>query len=242
MIDVPAVVENPRILPKPIRQFSIVLAPTDSITDFPIAAPRELLDAQPSRRLHFAAGRYCATRAMTALDPALAASAIERGVDGEPVWPAGIVGSITHSGAFVSAAAARAEDAAGVGIDTQELLTKERLAHVSPVILAATEIERAERSTLGPSLWITVAFCAKEALFKCLYPAVRRRFYYSAAEVVSIDQATSAKTDGTLTIALTESLGREFSRGSMYEGRFELSRDYAHAGVWRPAGGAIPIR
>lgn len=229
-------VRNPRVLPESISQFSLLLTEGSSGVDFPVALPPELLDAQPLRRLHYAAGRYCASRAIGALNPPGPAGTVDRGVAGEPLWPAGIVGSITHSGVFVSAAAAYRRDAAGVGIDTQELLTSERMVDVMPAILSASEIQRATESALGPGLWTSVAFCAKEALFKCLYPVVGTRFYYAAADVTSIDTG-----DRTFTIALTETLHPRFETGSVYDGRFELSHGHAHAGLWCPPDGADAV-
>jgi enterobactin synthetase component D / holo-[acyl-carrier protein] synthase len=229
-------VHNPRVLPESISQFSLLLTGGGSAADFPVALPPELMDAQPLRRLHYAAGRYCASRAIEALDPPARSGIVDRGVAGEPIWPAGIVGSITHSGAFVSAAVAHGKDAAGIGIDTQELLTSERMVHVMPTILSASEVQRATESALGPSLWTTLAFCAKEALFKCLYPVVGMRFYYAAAEVTSIDTG-----DRTFTIALTETLRPGFEAGTGYDGRFELSHGHAHAGLWRPPAGADAV-
>jgi enterobactin synthetase component D len=224
---VPTLVEDPRVFPAPIRQSSVLLSAGDTAADFPIALPPELRDARPSRRLHYAAGRYCARRALEALDPPIPESSVGRGEAGEPLWPAGIVGSITHSGAFVSAAAARAKDARGVGIDTQELVTTERMTLVMPTVLLASEAQRATASALGPGVWTTIAFCAKEALFKCLYPLAGVRFYYTAAEVTSID------TDSrTFRITLTEAVGPEFDAGMAIDGRFELSREYVHAGIW----------
>jgi enterobactin synthetase component D len=229
-------IHNPGVLPESISQFSLLLKTGGSAAEFPVELPPELMDAQPLRRLQYAAGRYCASRAIEALDPPSAAGIVGRGVAGEPIWPAGIVGSITHSGAFVSAAAAYGSDAAGVGIDTQELLTSERMVHVMPTILSASEVQRATESALGPSLWTTVAFCAKEALFKCLYPAVGMRFYYAAAEVTSVDPG-----DRTFTIALTETLRPGFEAGTVFDGRFELSHGHAHAGLWRPPDGTDAV-
>jgi enterobactin synthetase component D len=233
---VPTVVENPRVFPASIRQCSVVLSAGQTVADFLIELPPELVEAQPLRRLHYAAGRYCAGRAIDALDPPLPAAIVERGVAGEPIWPAGIVGSITHSGAFVSAAVAHRKDASGVGIDTQELITSERMGHVMPAILLASEIQRARDSALGASVWTTVAFCAKEALFKCLYPLVGVRFYYAAADVTSVDSDAR-----TFSIGLTERLGHGFDAGTTLYGRFELSREYAHAGLWRSAAGGGPL-
>jgi 4'-phosphopantetheinyl transferase EntD len=42
--------------------------------------------------------------------------------DRTPVWPDGVVGSITHTGDFAAAAVAWAADIAGLGIDSEQVI------------------------------------------------------------------------------------------------------------------------
>jgi hypothetical protein len=51
--------------------------------------------ASSVRRAEFQAGPACALQALAVIG--LAAVAIPKGLGGEPVWPRGIVGSITHA-------------------------------------------------------------------------------------------------------------------------------------------------
>ncbi|MGA5038913.1 4'-phosphopantetheinyl transferase family protein [Streptomyces capoamus] len=73
--------------------------------------------AGPRRRAEFAAGRWCAHRALTALCGA--SPAVPRGPRGAPVWPPGVVGSITHCAGFRAAAVCRSRDARGLGLDAE---------------------------------------------------------------------------------------------------------------------------
>jgi 4'-phosphopantetheinyl transferase EntD len=81
------------------------------------AEQRAIAGAGPKRSREFAAGRICARRALGALG--MPAVAIPVGDHGEPVWPSGVVGSITHCSGHRGAAVARARDVAAIGIDAE---------------------------------------------------------------------------------------------------------------------------
>jgi 4'-phosphopantetheinyl transferase EntD len=116
----------------------------------------------------FAGGRHCARRAMAALGcvpgPLLAGS------HGEPLWPAGVVGSLTHCEGYWAAAVARRGSLAALGIDAEPHLPL-------PTGVAGQVLTPAERDRL-PSLpagtsWDRVLFSAKESLFKAWFPVTR---------------------------------------------------------------------
>lgn len=118
------------------------------------------------RRREFGAGRACARAALRALG--LEAGAIPVGPDRAPVWPAGVVGSITHTRGFCAAAVARRRDLGGVGVDA------ERRGAVGPELVprvcTPAEIRwmqaAASRSARD---WATLVFSAKEAAYKALH-------------------------------------------------------------------------
>ena len=73
--------------------------------------------AVPKRRREFATGRGCARAALNRLgEPPVP---ILRGPQGAPLWPAGVVGSITHCDGYRAAAVARTSDIATVGLDAE---------------------------------------------------------------------------------------------------------------------------
>jgi len=67
------------------------------------------------RRIEFATGRYCAKKAISWLG--VTPSAIVIGDGREPVWPSGIVGSITHCSGYCAAVAAKSSQVLSIGID-----------------------------------------------------------------------------------------------------------------------------
>ncbi|MGW0783195.1 4'-phosphopantetheinyl transferase family protein [Streptomyces sp. NPDC002913] len=58
------------------------------------------------RRREFTTARWCARRALAAAGAPTADAPLRRGRQGEPLWPAGFTGSITHSAGYRAAVAA----------------------------------------------------------------------------------------------------------------------------------------
>src|SRR5260370_8132884 len=92
-------------------------------------------DTVAKRRREFAAGRTCARRALAALD--VYDIAILRGTKGEPLWPPGIVGSITHCADHCGAAVAPRQDVVSIGIDVQ--FNQELPANIEEIVYTASE-------------------------------------------------------------------------------------------------------
>ncbi|MEU3880352.1 4'-phosphopantetheinyl transferase family protein [Streptomyces californicus] len=121
------------------------------------------------RRNDFATARACARRAMAGLG--LPPVAILHGHRGKPLWPEGIVGSLTHCHGYRAAALAREQDVLSLGIDAEP--------H-APLPEGVRELVTlpAERERIGPQAeegsgalhWDRVLFSAKESVFKTWYP------------------------------------------------------------------------
>ncbi|WP_323009882.1 4'-phosphopantetheinyl transferase family protein [Paracoccus sp. (in: a-proteobacteria)] len=141
--------------------------------------PPELARGSARRRLDYQAGRRAAAEALAGLKGRPAA--VGRGPDGAPVWPDGIVGAISHAGGRAVALVGNAAHYAGLGVDLETIVA--RPDEIAPVLLTKAEAARLPHDALH----ITLAFSAKESLFKALYPTLRRFFGLEAAEVVSLD-------------------------------------------------------
>jgi 4'-phosphopantetheinyl transferase EntD len=74
--------------------------------------------AVAKRRFEFRAGRACARQAVVELGGP--AGAIGRGPAGEPIWPAGFTGSITHTDDLAAAVVARASAIRAIGLDMED--------------------------------------------------------------------------------------------------------------------------
>ncbi len=102
-------IKSPCLFPPTVRHVSATFHPElwSIVQPDEAKACRSLLGRAVPRRLsEFVAGRRCAARA---LEPSLARGATDIGMigrrpDRSPIWPAGSVGSITHTGCYAAAA------------------------------------------------------------------------------------------------------------------------------------------
>lgn len=124
--------------------------------------------AGPWRRAEFAAGRACARVALAALG--LPAAPVLAGRAGEPRWPAGVTGSITHCAGYRACAVARATDVAAIGIDAEPDATLPP-GLIGSVASGAEKAWIARQAAAGPAVcWDRLLFSAKEAAAKLWYP------------------------------------------------------------------------
>ena len=125
-------------------------------------------DAVPARRAEYAAVRECARTALRRLG--LGDAAVPAGPDRAPVWPAGIVGSMTHVDGYRAAAVGRVDAWVGIGIDA------EVHAPLPPGVatLVMSQDERSALAGAGRGLCLdSVLFSAKESVYKVWYPVTR---------------------------------------------------------------------
>lgn len=155
---------------------------TDSSWAFLPAQERFLVrDAVPERREELAAGRRQAHAALKALGEDV--EVIGRGERGEPIWPNGVVGSITHCDGFVAAAVAPTTRYRGLGIDV------EPAAKLPSGVLneIASQTEKRHMTALAqlhPSIpWDRLLFCVKEACYKTWFPCEKTWLGFEDAEV-----------------------------------------------------------
>jgi 4'-phosphopantetheinyl transferase EntD len=116
------------------------------------------------RRQEFQTGRACARLALERLG--VAPVPILAGDKGEPLWPAGVVGSITHCSVYRACAVARADVLASLGIDAEPNLP------LPGGVLARIAFD-SELAIESPAPGVCVdrlLFCAKEAIYKAWFP------------------------------------------------------------------------
>lgn len=130
-----------------------------------------------SRRVReFTAGRACARRALARLGHENVP--VRMGQRREPLWPPGIVGSISHGGGYCIAAVCRHHDFAGIGVDIE---TANPLS-ASLMDLVCSPAERIWCEQQGSSLAGLLGkfvFSIKESVFKCLYPVFREELEFA---------------------------------------------------------------
>ena len=156
---------------------------TEALIDVPLYAEesRALGRAVDKRRREFVTGRACARQALARLG--LRPRSVPSGPWGEPVWPHGVVGSITHCRGYVACAVASGEAFSAIGIDAEPhaALPDEIL----PDIITTAENRRlSDLSAASPDVhWDRVSFSAKEAVEKAWFPLTGRLLGFHDVEV-----------------------------------------------------------
>jgi 4'-phosphopantetheinyl transferase EntD len=137
------------------------------------------------RRNEFVTVRYCARQALGELG--VPPVPILKGDKGEPCWPDGVVGSLTHCDGYRGAAVGRHDAMRSVGIDAEphDVLPRGVLDAIS------LPAERSEISALPGALhWDRILFCAKEATYKAWYPVTKRWLGFEDAHIAfSLDDS-----------------------------------------------------
>lgn len=135
---------------------------------------RAVAGAVESRRREFMTVRACAREALARLGvppgPIPPTGQGPPWASRAPVWPTGIVGSMTHCAGYRAAAVAYRKQTSAIGIDAEP---HERLPEgVDEVVLRADERRSAValRDAIPEVAWDRVVFSAKEAIFKAWYP------------------------------------------------------------------------
>jgi len=175
----------------------------------------------PKRAREFAAGRRCAARAL--MDAGSREVAVGVGAEKEPSWPAGFVGSITHSHARAGAAVGSASLLLGIGLDFEPLFDSDAMRDAAGVVMS--EAERVLPADWPAQELATLVFSAKESLYKCLNPLVRTFFEFADVEVVELSSR------GFFRVRLLRDLGALFGRGSLVEGRFAIAEGHVHTAI-----------
>lgn len=132
--------------------------------------------AVDKRVREFAAGRHAARCALE--DLGLAPGPIPRAEDRRPLWPEGVVGSITHADQIAVAGLGQSGRWLGLGLDL------EACGRITPELHGKLFTEReAGRYEAQAEDWPTLLFSAKEAAYKAVNPVVGRFIGFREVEV-----------------------------------------------------------
>lgn len=146
---------------------------------------RYIKKAVAKRQADFSSGRWCARSSMASLG--IQQGPILQDRAGQPVWPKGICGSITHTDRACCSVLAFKKDYISLGLDLER---RKRL--ISPgagrIILNDDETAWINRSGRNKDFLIKFVFCAKESVFKLLYPLTGKRFYFSDVSILPPDK------------------------------------------------------
>jgi 4'-phosphopantetheinyl transferase EntD len=199
---------------------------------------RSVERAVPKRIQEFAAGRQCARRALAELGRADVPVPVAP--DRQPLWPPGVVGSITHTAGLCAAVVAESTRLAALGIDTE--ISGAVKSELWQTICVADE--SAWLSALAPgerAAAVTLLFSAKEAFYKCQYPLLGERLSFDdlCVTVLAWGQSHGAfSVRPARPVALFERMGSAQS----LPGSYRFHEEFVSAGVClpRPAASRAP--
>ncbi|THF48271.1 4'-phosphopantetheinyl transferase family protein [Allorhizobium terrae] len=195
-----------------------------------ITLPQTMGKAVAKRKAEYVAGRLCAMRAIEAQTGQVGVS-IATGTSGAPVWPEGLVGSITHTHGFAAAALGDGKLFRGLGIDSEEIMTEKVMANVKARICRPDEAY-GPQTPMTEQVYTTMIFSAKESLFKCLHALVGKMFWFEDARIEIVDHAA-----GIFQAELMTDLTQEFCRSVKLTGHFRVSAGLVHTGISLPVSG-----
>ncbi len=148
----------------------VVVSTREDLTGVQLFAEEEryVAHAVERRRREFETGRGCARKALGELG--LPPVPVVNGERGEPIWPRGIVGSITHCVGYRACAVALSDHVRAIGIDAE--------AHepLRDGVLKEVAFGNERNMVAGSSTGVCldkVLFAAKEAIYKAWYPLAK---------------------------------------------------------------------
>jgi enterobactin synthetase component D len=183
---------------------------------FGIARPDTIARSVMKRQAEFFHGRLAAGLALAAQRAMYADIPI--GPSREPVWPAGWVGSISHTTGVASAIVAPADAllCRAIGLDAERIAEGEA---IDAILRHALNPHEAALLTAAfpddPTVAITIGFSAKESLYKASFADVGRFFDFNAAEVTAVDTAL-----GMVDLVMVERLGEHIPKGMRWRIRY----------------------
>jgi 4'-phosphopantetheinyl transferase EntD len=171
---------------------------TDRPGEQPFPGEQEYVaGAVESRRREFITARRCAREALSTLG--FPPAPIPRGRRGQPVWPTGVAGSLTHCVGYRAAAVCRVgEPVRSLGIDAE--LHVPLPEGVWDLVTVAAERDLLARLVADrPAVhWDRLLFSAKESIFKVWYPLTQRELGFEECHL-DIDRIAGTFT-GTVLI------------------------------------------
>jgi 4'-phosphopantetheinyl transferase EntD len=165
-------------------------------------------NAVPRRQFEFATGRMLAAEGLRQFN--IPAAAIPQGAMKEPIWPHGVMGSISHTTDVCMLAMASSNDYEGLGIDLETRPAE--FSELERMILRQDERRHRESGGLDRDDRVRLVFSAKESVYKAIHAHVGRFVDFQEVRIeLSRDQdrfTASAPDDPQLDALVGRGAGR----------------------------------
>lgn len=178
--------------------------------------PDMLNNAVVKRQAEYLAGRYCIRMLQRQLG--LATSVIFTAPDRSPVWPSGQLGSLSHTDGWVLAALQptselQDESLCWLGVDIEQLFSTEQQQSIAAMIHHNDELQLGRQAGLCDCQLSTLAFSAKESLYKALSVYCQRIMEFTAARLVAVSSQH-------FVLELTENWSVQWPAGRQLQGQY----------------------
>lgn len=196
-------------------QFSVTEYTDKLFQQHRIYFPADIETTVRKRRAEFFAGRYCAKKSLLSLNNA--APDIHIGQHRNPLWPAHIVGSISHSNNHAVAVTALESTNRGIGIDIQNEIDRNTYVKIKSQVIFRDEYNAIfqRNQGLNQQQLLTVVFSVKESFFKAAFAEVGRYFDFSSVSIMHINQKAQL-----ILMRINETLSEKLTKG------FEIQAEY----------------
>jgi len=202
------------------NNFDVDVYANDLFEHYKITCPNNINNAVVKRKAEFLCGRYTAQQALYSLG--LGKQEIAIGANRAPIFPEGVIGSISHTGNTAISIVALDTRAQYLGIDIESIISLDLFHKLHKQIISPDEKHLLKQSDLSTETAFTVTYSAKESVFKALHPSVGKYFDFHAARLNKICTRTQK-----VELELTEDLAPSFTSGTIVSGEFYLDETLA---------------
>ncbi|WP_170940461.1 4'-phosphopantetheinyl transferase superfamily protein [Pseudoalteromonas sp. NBT06-2] len=151
-------------------------------TQYGISLPSVIEGSVIKRQAEFLAGRYGAMRVLAEIG--YDNLEIPIGSYRNPIWPEGVVASISHTDSQIVCMASLKVDNDYLGVDVEVWLEPKVAMEIKHIVLNERERMFLSKCNLSLSRLISICFSAKESLFKAVFPYVNKYLDFSDSEII----------------------------------------------------------
>ena len=187
----------------------------EDLLDSGLVLGNELKSATVKRKAEFLTGRHCVKTCYNLLgvhpptQPGI-------GEFKEPIWMKGYAGSISHCDSMAVAVVTQ-NDKQSVGIDIEKWLDVDQSNRIKKVVCSAKEL-RLSSDFSSESKFVTLAFSAKESLYKALYPCLKRFLNFDCCEILNVNLESNY-----IVLVLTDDLSQKMTKGRVFKVNYSLN-------------------
>ena len=154
-------------------------------TLYGIKLPKSIENSSKNRQAEFLAGRVAAKKLLKKIGSNI--THVPIGQNRAPIWPKWINGSISHTNNIAFCAVSKTLKNDFLGVDIEKIIDSTTAAKIKPSIINYSEEIILLQMGMPLEEYLTIAFSAKESLFKAIHPYIHKYMDFNSSEVIEID-------------------------------------------------------